>query len=142
MNSRKFCLYAAVFAVLSLSACRPKGTGEGSRWADAYRDSAFLAIEGGDLELLFLEAKVNHRVYSRAVERIHRGLRVQGDTLYLSIRNGAEVKVSKNIYDYVAHMVALNNRRLKTDTLYEIRQEPGTNGYFVTRKDAPVRRDE
>ena len=133
-NIAIICFISTIFCLCS---CRLKTEESVGRWTEIYRDSVFLGIEGEDLDVLFMEAKVSNRVYSRAVERLNKGLHIQGDTLYLDVRNGAEVKVSENIYDYVARMIMHGNRKLKTDTLYEIRQYPATKSYLVIRKDAP-----
>ena len=78
--------------------CRSQSGREVVDWAERYRDSVFIDLGNGDLEVRFLEGKVDGSLYSRAAARVLKMPRIQGDTLYLPIKNGAEVKVSENVY--------------------------------------------
>lgn len=104
-----------VFFIPILFSCKTSIKETDINWEEIYKDSVFLNIEGGDLEQLFIEAKVNHAVYYQAVKRMEKGLSVKDDTLYLKIRNGAEIKISENIYDYVSFMIRLENRKRKNE---------------------------
>lgn len=125
-----------IFFVLGLFACKSKTEKMNENLTEFFRDSVFLNIEGGNLDNLFMEGRVNHKIYYQAVRRLNRGVSVQGDTLYWSIKNGAEVKVSENIYDYITFVWKLGNKNLRTDKNYEIRKGIEDGVYFVTRKDA------
>lgn len=39
-------------------------------------------------------------IYFQAVGRIKKGLSIKNDTMYLNIKNGAEVKIPENLYAY------------------------------------------
>ncbi len=124
------------FMTVVLFSCRLQSGWEVVDWAERYRDSVFIDLENGDLEVRFLEGKVDGRVYSRAAARVLKTPRIQGDTLYLPIKNGAEVKVSENVYRYIVDVVRSGNRLLQTDTSYGIRMALPDSTYFVTRKSA------
>lgn len=112
--------------------------GKKTNWTEIYQDSAFLNIEGGRLENLFIEAKVDRSVYYRALQRMNRGLSIQNDTFCWNIENGAEVKISENIYDYITLQWRLDNEKLKSDTIYEIRISAEDSIYFVAPKNADL----
>lgn len=124
------------FMTVVLFSCRSQCGREVVDWAERYRDSVFIDLGNGDLEVRFLEGKVDGSLYSRAAARVLKTPRIQGDTLYLPIKNGAEVKVSENVYRYIVDVVRSGNRLLRTDTSYGIRMALPDSTYFVTRKSA------
>lgn len=124
------------FMTVVLFSCRSQSGREVVDWAERYRDSVFIDLGNGDLEVRFLEGKVDGSLYSRAAVRVLKTPRIQGDTLYLPIKNGAEVKVSENVYRYIVDVVRSGNRLLQTDTSYGIRMALPDSTYFVTRKSA------
>lgn len=124
------------FMTVVLFSCRLQSGREVVDWAERYRDSVFIDLGNGDLEVRFLEGKVDGSLYSRAAVRVLKTPRIQGDTLYLPIKNGAEVKVSENVYRYIVDVVRSGNRLLQTDTSYGIRMALPDSTYFVTRKSA------
>ncbi len=124
------------FMTVVLFSCQSQSGREVVDWAERYRDSVFIDLGNGDLEVRFLEGKVDGSLYSRAAARVLKTPRIQGDTLYLPIKNGAEVKVSENVYRYIVDVVRSGNRLLQTDTSYGIRMALLDSTYFVTRKSA------
>lgn len=125
-----------VGVVIVLFACGSQEGKGGVDWAERYRDSVFIDLGNGDLEVQFLEGMVDGSLYFRAAARVLKTPRIQGDTLYLPIKNGAEVKVSENVYRYLVDVMRRQNGLLRTDTSYEIRMSLRDSTYFVTRKSA------
>lgn len=130
-------VWSIIFVIMIvLFSCRLQNGQKVVDWAERYKDSAFIDMGSDDLEAQFLEGNVDMGLYSRAAVRILKTPRVQGDTLYLPIKSGAEVKVSENVYRYIVDVMRSGNRLLQTDTSYGIRMALPDSTYFVTRKSA------
>lgn len=93
-----------------------------------------LKVEGNDLNLPTEWLKVNPIIYRRALHRMNSCLTIKNDTLYWEIQNGAEVKISENIYNYITYLWKYSNAKLKSDTSYEIRKNIQDGGYIITLK--------
>lgn len=120
--------------VCGLFSCKPQTKATHENWAEFYKDSTFLEVEGNLLEDW---SQTDRRIYGQAHARMSRCMYIQHDTLSWDIKNGAEIRISENIYDYLTTIWHLDNLKLKTDTVYEIRKNTQAGGYFVTRKDLP-----
>lgn len=131
----KLQLYIVILSVFGIFSCKPRAEKDEINWTKVYRDSVFLSIPVGDLDELFSVGQVDQNIYFQAVGRIKKGLTIKNDTLYLNIKNGAEVKISENLYAYFQKRIMSDNRKLKTNPDYEIRQSLLDGSYFVTRKD-------
>lgn len=103
--------------------------------SEFYKDSVFLEIKGGDLNALFFEGKVDPKIYYPAIRRIRRYMSLENDTIRINLKSGAEIKISENIFDYLRSGIMQDNRRVLTDTNYEVRINTLDGGYNVCRKD-------
>lgn len=130
----------AIMVISCLSACKEKPSGKGVSRLNAtelYKDSVFLEIKGGDLNALFFESKVDPKIYYPAVNRIRRYMSLENDSIRINLKSGAEIKISENIFDYLRSGIMQDNRRVLTDTNYEVRINTLDGGYNVCRKDMP-----
>lgn len=78
---------------------------------ELYKDSIYLNIEG---DLNNPENIWNNiDVYSAACERIHRCLRFEENRILWNIERSEDLKISKNIYDYIIEALNYDNNTLQ-----------------------------
>ena len=88
-----------------------------------YKDSTFLGCKG-DLQ--------NDSIRQKALERMKRHLKVKNNRLTWNLKNGAQIKVSENIYNYIIRAWKQENTRLETG-MYAIMEDDKRN-YFILYK--------
>lgn len=88
-----------------------------------YKDSTFLSIDGNiyDPEVIW----TNMNVYSPAYDRMERYLKISDNHLEWDIKNGEELKISENIYNYIICAWESDNNMLKSNNYKLEKMERG-----------------
>ncbi|MFR6543099.1 MAG: hypothetical protein ACLUPL_11210 [Butyricimonas virosa] len=94
--------------------------------AEMYVDSVFLGFEG---DLIYPEVIWgNVDTYLRAFERMKAHLKLKDGALVWNIKNGDELNISENIFEYVTGWWSRQNEKLNSgDYKLEIQE----NGYYI-----------
>ena len=94
--------------------------------AEMYADSVFLGFEG---DLIYPEVIWgNVDTYLRAFERMNAYLKLKDGVLVWDIKNGGELNISENIFDYITGWWSRQNEKLNSgDYKLEIQE----NGYCI-----------
>ena len=93
-----------------------------------YKDSTFLSFKG-DLQNNTTR-QTYQKIYLQALERMKRHLKVKNNRLIWNLKNGTQIKVSENIYNYIIRTWERENTRLETE-MYAIMEDNKRNYYIL-----------
>ncbi|MCR9012011.1 hypothetical protein [Gabonibacter chumensis] len=97
-----------------------------------YKDSTFLSFKG-DLQNNTTR-QTYQKIYLQALERMKRHLKVKNNRLIWNLKNGTQIKVSENIYNYIIRTWERENTRLETE-MYAIMEDNKRNYYILYKAD-------
>ncbi|MCR9012074.1 hypothetical protein [Gabonibacter chumensis] len=99
--------------------------------AGFYADSVFLRINGDVMDSHTIWDNV--AIYLKALYRLEKHLRIENNRFKWDVKDGAELRITQNIFDYVIDRWEECNDLLETGC-YEIEREMKSGRFYVVPK--------